>query len=149
MPSILNTIIGLKTTKILLTIAAILIIWVQQSFAQFSDSTWVKNTDSTNIILYYPNSPFSSKDTAVLDTTLFYFQRYDSRVADYDMAAGTMTIGGPIKDLYFSSFSPQFSIGEQSLANTFTILRICQFMVMLKSPTPRFSIPWLVREKTT
>ena len=101
---------------------AILILFLGLSLktnAQWSDSTWVKNTDSTSIILYYPTSAFSSKDTLELDTTLFYFQRYDARTSDYDLAAGTMTIGGPIKNMYFSSLSPQFNIGEQNLGTYF------------------------------
>ncbi len=109
----------MRALKILLVVISLFTISAERSFAQWSDSTWVKDTDSTNIILYYPKSAFSSRDTMVLDTTLYYFQRYDARTSDYDMAAGTMTIGGPVKDLYFSSLSPQFNIGENNLGTYF------------------------------
>lgn len=85
------------------------------SYAQLSDSTWYENKDSSNIIYFYPNNPFALNDTFVLDTSLYYFQRYDARTADYDATASTMTTGGPTKNLYFTEFLPQFTVGDQYL----------------------------------
>lgn len=92
-----------------------LIYWTSNSYAQLSDSTWYENKDSSNIIFFYPDGPFALNDTLVLDTNIFYFQRYDARSSYYDATASTMTIGGPTKNLYFTELLPQFSIGDQYL----------------------------------
>jgi hypothetical protein len=109
----------LKTRLLIALLTIGLTSWTKVLNAQWIDSTWVSNIDSNSIIYYYPQHAFSARDTFLLDTTLYYFQRYDARVLDYDMAAGTMTIGGPIKDLYFGQSTPQFTIGEHSLGTYF------------------------------
>lgn len=55
----------------------------------------------------------------MLDTNLFYFQRYDARLSYYDATASTMITGGPTKNLYFTSLMPQFTVGDQYLAPYF------------------------------
>ena len=90
-----------------------------KSYAQQNDSIKVSGIDTTHILYHYKSSPFSMSDTIMLDSTLHNFHRYSVPMNEYDMAASTMFIGGPIKDLYFTGFSPQFTIGEHSLGKYF------------------------------
>ncbi len=86
------------------------------NYAQQTTAEWMKNTDSTHIIYTQPNeSVFSIRDTSVLDTTLYYFQRYNAKSYAYDLSASTMDIGGPLKDLHFNNHYSQFGIGEDVL----------------------------------
>jgi len=94
----------------------VLMLLYKHDFAQQTNAEWMRNTDSTNIVFTFPNkSAFSIRDTVVLDTALYYFQRYNAKSYAYDMSASTMNIGGPLKDLYFGTRNSQFSIGEDAL----------------------------------
>ncbi len=90
-----------------------------KSYAQQNDSIKTYGLDTTHILYHYKSSAFSQIDTIMLDSTLHNFHRYTVRMNEYDMAAGTRYIGGPIKDLYFTGFNPQFTIGEHSLGKYF------------------------------
>lgn len=90
-----------------------------KSYAQQNDSIKLSGVDTTHILYHYNSSAFSTADTIMLDSTLHNFHRYAVRMSDYDMAVNTLFIGGPIKDLYFTGFSPQFTIGEHSLGKYF------------------------------
>jgi len=72
--------------------------------------------DSTIISYYYDKSAFSQDEIIILDTSLNFFQRYDLLRKDYDIMANTMIVGGPHKNLSFSSAPlPLLSIGENNL----------------------------------
>ncbi len=105
----------MKTKLVYIFIITYLLLCNSISYAQLSDSTWYENKDSSNILLFYSKGPFALNDTFVLDTSLYYFQRYDARTSKYDATASTMTTGGPTKNLYFTELLPQFCLGEQYL----------------------------------
>jgi len=85
--------------------------------SQKSDSTETEIiVDSSVVTYYYDKSAFSKDEVMVIDTTLNFFQRYDYLHKDYDIMANTMIIGGPHKNLSFSSAPiPLFSIGDNNL----------------------------------
>lgn len=83
--------------------------------SELGDSTEIA-IDSSVVTYYYDKSAFSKDEVIVIDTTLNFFQRYDIMHKDYDMMANTMIVGGPHKNLSFSSDpTPLFSLGENNL----------------------------------
>ena len=75
-----------------------------------------EKVDSSIVTYYYDRSAFSQDEIIVLDTSLNFFQRYDSMRKDYDMVANTMIVAGPHKNLSFVSTPlPLFSVGENNL----------------------------------
>jgi hypothetical protein len=111
----------LKTTplhKWVLLLSVILLHGID-IFAQNADSSKQMPADSNRIEFYFPNHPFANRNYFSLDTLLHTFHQYDLRLSAYDMAATTMTTGGPLRDLFFSALSNQFSIGEQNLGEYF------------------------------
>ena len=76
----------------------------------------IEKVDSSIVTYYFDKSAFSQDYIITLDTTLNFFQRYDPLRKDYDMVANTMIVGGPHKNLSFSSKPTSLlSIGENNL----------------------------------
>ncbi len=71
--------------------------------------------DSTHIRYYLPKGAFSQRDTLALDTTLFQTQRYDPRTKELDISATTITLGGPVRNLYFKEMNSSLQLGESYL----------------------------------
>lgn len=117
------------------------------SYAQIADSNWYEDKDSSTVLLFYKNGPFSLKDTLVLDTSLYYFQRYDARNYSYDATATTMTVGGPTKNLYFTELLPQFSIGDQYLFPYFYNEKNMAFYGNVKVPYSELSYTMAAQEE--
>ncbi|MCK5846683.1 MAG: hypothetical protein KAG84_04535 [Bacteroidales bacterium] len=90
-----------------------------KTYADKRDSVIAIANDTSSILFFYKDSPFSKSKLHYVDSTLHNSQRYAIRMNAYDMAANTHFIGGPLKDLYFHELSPQFTIGEYSLGKTY------------------------------
>ena len=103
----------------ILFLSILLSINSSNAYADSRDSIISVANDTNNILFYTNSSAFSKKQLSYVDSTLHNFHRYSVKKGSYDMGASTHFVGGPIKDLYFSHFDPQFTIGEHSLGKLY------------------------------
>jgi len=109
----------LKAYKSILFIIILFSFISNNTFADKRDSVIAIANDTTSILFYYKDKAFSKAELHYVDTTLHNSHRYSAKNNAYDIAANTHFVGGPLKNLYFTGLSPQYSVGENALGKLY------------------------------